>query len=146
MDLPIILNGKTVGNCCLEARGLYWYIDARCEVLSDRVERLYCGPRRLGVLEREGDVLTLHRQVSRSAFPELPPKNGTLSLRPAEETTLWTGKVLVWELTGFRQGDVLLFPYREDQPCPCEPLFCFFEIRDGFWRLPLQEKKEKGGE
>jgi len=146
MDIPIVLNGKTVGNCCLEACGLYWRIQAQCILLSDRVERLYCGSKRLGVLEREGNMLTLRRQVSRVAFPELPPKNGVLSLQPMEEAIPWSGVVLGHELTGFRQGEMLLFPYHEDEPCPCEPLFCFFEIKDGFWRLPLSLQNTPDGE
>ena len=107
-------------------------------------ERLYCGSRRLGVLEREGDLLTLYRRVSRAAFPELPPKSGVLSLRPMEETVAWQGAVLGYPLNGFRQGNVLLFPYDEGQPCPCEPLFCFFEIKNGFWQLPLPEENTQG--
>ena len=145
MDIPIVLEGKTVGNCCLEERGLYWSIQARCGLLSDRVERLYCGSRRLGVLEREGDGLTLRRQVSKSAYPELPPKSGVLSLRPTEEVRPWSGQVFGHTLTGFQLGDMILFPYDENAPCPCEPLFCFFEIKDGFWRLPLLPENEPGG-
>ena len=137
MEFPIIFDGKTVGNGVLEELGLYWTVEAHCEVISDRVERLYCGTKRLGVLEREGDELTLRRRVSKAAFPELPPRSGVFSLRPTEEPQPWSGNVLGYELSGFRLGDTLLFPYDEAKPCPCEPLFCFFEIQNGFWRLPM---------
>ena len=142
MNVPIVLNGETIGNCCLEERGLYWSVDASCVLSSDRVERLYCGSRRLGVLEREGDCLTLRRQVSKSSYPELPPASGVLTLHPMNPAVPWSGMVYGHALSGFRIGDTLLFPYEKDAPCPCEPLFCFFEIRDGFWRLPLLEEKE----
>ena len=143
MDIPIILEGKTVGNCVLEERGLYWYLEAACMLLTDRVERLYCGACRLGVLEREGNILTLRRRLSKSAYPELPPVSGVLSLRPVEEVEPWTGTIFGYELTGFRVGQTLLFPYEAEKPCPCEPLFCFFEIKDGFWKLPLPQENGK---
>ena len=146
MDIPIVREGKTIGNCVLEPCGLYWQVRARCELLSERVERLYCGARRLGVLEREENALVLRRQVSRASFPELPPKNGVMTLSPTEEAVPWSGAVLGYSLTGFRKGEFLLFPYASDQPCPCEPLFCFFEICNGFWRLPLVPEQKNDGE
>jgi len=142
MEYPIVLEGRTVGNCRVEEQGLYWSLEAVCLLLSDRVERLYSGGRRLGVLEREDDHLILRRRVSRASYPELPPVSGVFSLRPTEQAALWSGTILDQPLTGFRQGAYLLFPYDGDQPCPCEPLFCFFEIKDGFWRLPLDPEKQ----
>ena len=136
MELPIIFDEKTVGNCHLEEQGLYWYLEATCEVLSDRVERLYCGCRRLGVLEREGEHLCLRRRISKQSYPELPPTNGILSLRPVAPAEPWSGLVLGQQLHGFRRKDLLLFPYDREKPCPCEPLFCFFEIQNGFWQIP----------
>lgn len=142
MEFPVILDEKTVGTCVLEEAGLYWMVQARCALLSDRVERLYSGIRRIGVLEREGDSLVLRRRISRSSCPELPPKNGVFSLRPMETAQPWSGAVLGQELTGFRLGDTLLFPYDASKPCPCEPLFCFFAIKDGFWRLQLPAQEQ----
>ena len=139
MEFPIVLDGKPVGCCTVEEQGLYWYLQAECQVLSDRVERLYCGQTRLGVLEREGDRLCLRRRLSRKAVPELPPRNGVLTLKPVQQPELWEGEVLGHKLKGLCVGKELLFPYDPNGPCPCEPLFCFFEIRDGFWRLPLHD-------
>ena len=136
MEFPVMLDGETVGSCLLEEQGLYWRLDCSCQVVSDRVERLYCGMTRLGVLVLERNRLVLRRRLSRAAFPQLPPKSSCFFLKPQEEPVPWQGVVLGWELSGFRLGNELLFPYAPDQPCPCEPLFCLFEIRDGFWRLP----------
>ena len=139
MDLPIVLDEKTVGNCTLLEQGLYWSVEASCVLLSDRVERLYCGNRRLGVLERNGNRLYLKRLVSKSSFPELPPQSGALSLRPAETAVPWRGSILGCDLNGFLLGDSVWIPYEADSPCPCEPLFCFCEIKNGFWKLPLMK-------
>lgn len=142
-----MLHEETVGTCTLEEMGLYWIIQCRCKVLSDKVERLYAGERKLGVLEKEGEQLTLRRRLSKSSCPELPPVLGYLTLHPTapkmpqtEEKTEyapWEGSIQGYELKGLLDGDHVLFPYEENAPCPCEPLFCFFEIRDGYWRLPL---------
>ena len=139
MEIPVVLDGKPVGSCILTEQGLYWQINCSCERLSDRVERLYCGQTRLGVLIREGDRLTLRRRLSKASTPQLPPKSGVLTLRPVEEPAPWSGEVLGYPLEGIRSGDTLLIPYEDTKPCHCEPLFCFFEIRDGFWRLPLKQ-------
>lgn len=134
MEFPIISRGRTVGSCSLTEQGLYWQLDCSCEVLSDRVERLYCEGRRLGVLEREDELLTCRRRLSKASAPELPPKSGYFTLEREER---WRGRVADCFVEGLRQGDTLLFPYDPQQPCPCEPLICFFEIKDGFWRLPM---------
>lgn len=139
MEYPIIFEGNTVGNCTLEQDGLYWQLQADCAPVSDRVERLYCGPDRLGVLLREGERFVLRRRVSRAAHPELPPVNGIFTLKPTETPVPWQGCILGIEQSGYRAGETLLFPYDEEKPCPCEPLFCFFEIKDGFWRLNLSD-------
>lgn len=142
MDYPVIFEGRAVGNCTITEQGLYWSIDCSCQVLSDRIERLYCGQTRLGVLEREGNRLTCHRRLSKASVPDLPPQSGVLTLAPTSFYTPWQGKLLDYELSCFREGDTLLFPYDPLEPCPCEPLICFFEIRDGFWRLKLQPEWE----
>ena len=139
MELNVMLHEKVVGTCTLEEMGLYWILACRCDILSDRIERLYAGERKLGVLEKEGDCLTLKRRLSKSSCPELPPKSGVLTLHPVkEETPLvpWEGTVEGYELKGFEKGDYILFPYDPDGPCPCEPLFCFFQIKGGYWHLP----------
>lgn len=140
MDYPVMHEERLVGSCRIERQGLYWLVDCTCEILSDRVERLYCGQRRLGVLEREEDRLVCRRRISVSSAPELPPKTGVLTLSPVQEKERWEGKVLGKMLSGFREGNMLLFPYDAEQPCPCEPLLCFFEIRGGFWRLPIRDE------
>jgi len=137
MEFPVTLDGRAVGSCIVEEQGLYWYLDCSCEVVSDRVERLYCGTVRLGVLLLEEDRFVLRRRLSKSTFPQLPPKSGVFSLKPQEEPVPWEGTVFGWPLSGFRLGDTLLISYEAESPCPCESLFCFFEIKDGFWRLPL---------
>lgn len=141
MDYPVILENEPVGECRLEEQGLYWALDCRCRLISNLVERLYCGTTRLGVLEKENGRLTLRRRLSRAAYPMLPPKSGVLTLRPVEEPEPWEGWVLDQYLRGVRRGDLLLFPYDSNAPCPCEPLLCFFTIRGGFWQLPLDPVK-----
>jgi len=140
MEYPIIHQGQTVGCCTLSEQGLYWMLDCTCQILSDRVERLYCGTRRLGVLEREGDRLCCKRRLSKASTPELPPAGGFLTLEPTEAREPWSGTLLGQRVSCYREGNTLLFPYTAEEPCPCEPLICFFEVRDGFWRLPMQDE------
>lgn len=140
MELPVMYQGRSVGTCQVEALGLYWRLRCRCVLLSDRVERLYWGGVRLGVLEREGDALTLDRRLSRQSLPGFPPEGGFLSLEPDLEP--WQGKVLDCVLPqGFqkREGDQvrLLFPFSPDRPFPCMPLFCFFARNGPYWQLTL---------
>ena len=156
MELPVMMQGKSVGYCALQEIGLYWELQCRCELVSDRVERLYVLDKKLGVLERDGAELCMSKRISKSSCPELPPRKGYFTLHPeieeaekeiavSEEATLWEGEILGHRLNGRRDGDYLIFPYDELQPCPCEPLLCFFEVKDGFWRLPinLSEKKQE---
>lgn len=143
MEFPVYMHDEQVGTCTLEEMGLYWCIRCSCKILSDRVERLYAGEKKLGVLEKEGNCLTLSRRLSKSSCPELPPKSGILTLHPVkEEPPLkpWEGIIEGYELSGFEKDDCILFPYDPDKPCPCEPLFCFFEVKDGYWQLPKNFK------
>ena len=140
MEYPVIANETVVGNCTLEEDGLYWRITCRCRPRSDRVERLYCGPVKLGVLLLEENLLILKKRVSKASMPILPPESGVFSLDPMDAAVPWEGELAGVRCSGFRTGDTLLFPYDSRKPCPCEPLFCFFEIRDGFWRLRLDSK------
>jgi len=139
MDYPVYLNENNVGTCTLEKMGLYWKLQCSCMVISDRVERLYCGERRLGVLDKEGDRLTLRRMISVSSCPELPPKSGRLTLYPEKEQIMepWEGEILGYVLKGYKDADTVLIPYSDSEPCPCEPLMCYFEIKDGYWRIPV---------
>lgn len=137
MEFPVVLDGTQVGRCELYEEGLYWRVKCETEILSDRVERLYCGTARLGVLEKENNALVLRRRLSRAAYPMLPPKSGVLTLRPVEQPVAWEGYVLDQYLRGFRREDTIVFPYDPNGPCPCEPLICFFSIKDGFWQLPI---------
>ena len=140
MEYPVVHEGRTVGCCTIAEQGLYWQISCSCDLLSDRIERLYCGTKRLGVLEREGDRLCCKKRISKSSTPELPPQSGVLTLTPMESYAPWSGLLLGQPVSCLRDGQMLLFPYREDEPCPCEPLICFFEVRDGYWRLPMNEE------
>lgn len=142
LEYPVMKQGRTVGTCRVEEQGLYWHIHCRCELLSDRVERLYWGSVRLGVLEREGDFLTLDRRISRQSLPGFPPENGMLSLEPDLEP--WQGTVLDCPMPGGylkrEPGRIkLLFPFSPERPFPCMPLFCFFELDGAYWSLPLDE-------
>lgn len=140
MEYPVVYDGCEVGTCTVQEQGLYWLLDCRCKFRSDRVERLYSGTTRLAVLEQQGDRMVCSRRLSKRSFPELPPRSGMFSLRPAEEHTPWEGYLLGRPCSGYRKGDMLLFPYAADQPCPCEPLICFFSVRDGFWQLDAREE------
>ncbi len=134
MEFPVVHLGQTIGKCKVTDQGLYWNIECECEILSDRVERLYCGDQRLGVLEKNGSVLTCRRRMSKASVPSL---SQVFSLSPQEN---WKGTLLGKPIECRRAGDMLLFPYAAHEPCPCEPLICFFEIRDGFWRLPMHDQ------
>lgn len=137
MEYPVIVKEETIGSCRLEQQGLYWELDCTCTYHSGQVERLYCGTRKIGVLEPRGDQLRLQRKLAQSAWPELPPQSGVFSLEPLARPEPWKGDVLGFPLEGIRVGNHLLFPYDPQKPCPCEPLFCFFSVEDGFWKLPL---------
>ena len=134
MEFPVVHLGQTIGKCTVTDQGLYWLIECQCEILSDRVERLYYGDARLGVLEKQGKILTCRRRLSKASAPSF---SGRFSLSPDE---YWEGTLLGQQVKCRREGDTLLFPYETDQPCPCEPLICFFEIKDGFWRLPVRKE------
>lgn len=143
MELPVLYHGKAVGTCQAEDQGLYWLLRCRCNLRSDRVERLYCGVQRLGVLERQGETLILSRRLSKRAVPNFPPEDGLLSLEPS--MTPWQGTVLDCRLPeGYqkREGDrlCLLFPFAPDRPFPSMPLFCFFSLEGPYWKLTLDEK------
>ena len=154
MELPVMLNEKNIGTCILEDVGLYWRIQCKCELVSDKVERIYVGEKKMGVLEKVGDYLTMKRMVSKASYPELPPEIGYLTLYPQKkelpmnavqevdvgEQDLWEGEILGYQLKGRKEGEYILFPYDEALPCPCEPLMCFFEIRDGYWTIPIEPR------
>ncbi len=140
MEFPVIYQGKAVGTCEAEDQGLYWLLRCRCDLRSDRVERLYCGVQRLGVLERQGETLTMSRRLSKRTVPDFPPEDGRLFLEPS--MTPWQGTVLDCRLPeGYqkREGDrlLLLFPFAWDRPFPCMPLFCFFTRQGPYWVLTL---------
>lgn len=136
MEYPVIWKGEQIGHVQLIEQGLYWQLVCTCQPLSDRVERLYAGQRRLGVLEREGERLVCRRRLSRASTPELPPPGGVFTLEPTAELRPWQGLLAGISLTGFQDAEKLLFPYAPDRPCPCEPLICFFKVQNGFWTLP----------
>ena len=141
MEFPVMYQGREVGTCVVEAQGLYWHILCRCEVLSDRVERLYWGSVGLGVLERTGDRLTLDRRISRKSLPGFPPEEGFLSLEPDLEP--WQGTVLDCPMPrGYLKREPgrlrLLYPFSPDRPFPCMPLFCFFELDGAYWSLTIR--------
>lgn len=141
MELTVIHEEKSIGLCRVEDLGLYWDIACRCRRLSDRVERLYCGTRSLGVLEREGEALRLHRRVSKASLPDFPPENGKLSLLP-----LWQGRIFDCTLPAGQLLDgKVWYPASPDREFPCMPLFCFFhmEQRQGrrYWTIPIEIEK-----
>lgn len=156
MEFPVKLHDKTIGTCSIEEEGLYWQISCRCDAFSDRVERLYIGEKKLGVLEKCGNYLVMNRRVSKTSHPELPPSDGIFTLHPvspaaSEEThnedadvlPLWEGTIKGHALKGVKKGEQLLIPYKENEPCPCEPLLCLFQIEDGFWKIPIESAEEE---
>ena len=136
MEFPIVHVGQTIGSCTVTDDGLYWLVECRCQIVSNEVERLYFGGCRIGVLERRGQDFICRRRISKASLPEFST-TGMFSLSPYE---IWEGRVLDRPVQGFRDGEDLLFPYRSEEPCPVEELICFFTVRDGFWRLPLQSQ------
>ena len=140
MEYPVVHDGHEIGTCAIQEQGLYWMLECRCMLRSDRVERLDSGTIRLAVLEQQGDHLVCSRKLSKRSHPELLPRSGVFSLRPVEEYTPWEGELLGRKCSGFRHGDMLLFPYAADQPCPCEALICLFTVQDGYWQLPVREE------
>jgi len=141
MEFPVVSAGNTIGNCTVLEDGLYWNIYCVCKCHTGKIERLFCGSRNLGVLLPEADQLVMHRRISRASVPEIPPANGVFSLEPMPLPVPWEGELAGVKCGGFLLGEELLFPYDETKPCPCEPLFCFFEIRDGFWRIAAEKTK-----
>ena len=139
-EYPLVCHGQEIGRCTLQEDGLYWIFDCRCRMQTNRVERVYSGSRRIGVLEKEGEQLVCRRRVSKRSFPELPPAGGLFSVTPMEPSAPWNGTLLGQPRTGYQTETHLLFPYLAEEPCPCEPLICFFEIKDGFWQLPKREE------
>ncbi len=134
MEFPVVHLGQTIGSCTVTDDGLYWLIECCCEILSDGVERLYCGGNRIGVLEQNGRIVTCRKRISKTSLPEFPGM-GLFSLSPYE---IWEGRLLNQPVQCLRDGDTLLFPYAADQPCPVEELICFFSVKEGFWRLPME--------
>ena len=134
MEFPVVHLGQTIGSCSITDDGLYWNIACNCEILSDQVERLYWGSDRIGVLEQNGRTFTCRKRLSKASVPGFP-ENSTFSLSPYQ---IWDGRLLGKRTQCIREGDELLFPYEEDQPCPCEALVCFFSVSNGFWRLPVR--------
>jgi len=160
MEIPVMFHERNIGVCTLEDDGLYWKLRCKCEVVSSQVERLYVQKKKIGVLENRDDALYMIKRISKSSSPELPPEKGYFTLHPQEDKVekevqqefeeskepLWEGEVLGHHLKGRLDGDHVLFPYEESQPCPCEPLLCFFEVKDGFWRLPIVIEQENRGD
>jgi len=138
LEYPVIADGISVGTCQIEDLGLYWEVRCNCRCISDRVERLYCGKKVIGVLLLDEGRLVLRRRLSKVSVPELPPQNGLFSLRALPDVAQWSGSVFGHDLDGIKVEDDLCFPYYSDQPCPCEPLICFFKIDNGFWKLNLK--------
>ena len=70
----VYFDGKSVGTCEVEERGLYFRIRCRCA----RVNRGFCRlvvngegqPRDLGLMIPEGDSLHLERSVAAKRFPK----------------------------------------------------------------------------
>ena len=75
MELPIYINGKTVGRLEIRAEGLYTVFEARLPK-QEGLRRLYVaggGERAcLGVLKPEGDGLSLRQRLSRLEREKLP--------------------------------------------------------------------------
>lgn len=141
MEFPVISGEQIVGNCTVTEDGLYWIITCACRCRSGEIVRLYCGSRNLGVLVPERGQMMMHRRLSKASTPEVPPVNGVFSLEPMELPVPWEGELEGIHCQGFLLGQTLLFPYEKEKPCPCEPMFCFFEIRDGFWRIAAEKMK-----
>ena len=77
MELPIYINGKTVGRLEIRAEGLYTVFEARLPK-QEGLRRLYVaggGERAcLGLLRPEGEELVLKRRFSRLEREKLPKK------------------------------------------------------------------------
>ena len=72
---PLILDGTKAGEVAVRREGGWTVFDVRCVMLPDVVRvSVYGGEREgyLGVLAPEGDQLTLHRRLSRSALRDFP--------------------------------------------------------------------------
>lgn len=143
MEFDVLSEGRTVGKCTLQEQGLYWELSCLCEGEFSQIRRLYWNGRCLGVLEQNGKELTLQRRFSKASAPELPHCGRLPTLEPEQQ---WQGKVLDCQVpsclrTWKETGSVLSFPFSGDSPCPCLPLLCFFEVKDGQWLLHLDEEE-----
>ncbi len=78
MEYPIIYQGAEVGTLTVSEDGLYWQFSAWTEPFAEGVQRLFgcygdasvC----FGVFAPAGKALSLHRRLSRRAFPDLPKR------------------------------------------------------------------------
>ncbi len=141
MKWEVLYHDRPVGWCDLQEDGLYWKLTCRCQAVSGRIERLYWNGRCLGVLERQGEQLTLERRFSKVSAPGIPSETRLPTL---EREELWQGSVLDCPMppcirTWKNYGSLLSFPFSDASPCPCPPLVCFFTVRDGFWLMKLDE-------
>lgn len=123
MELSVMYQGEPVGVCHVEELGLYWNLSCRCRLLSDRVQRLYWKSNRLGVLEREGDSLTLSRRIAKRQLPGFPTEDLTLYLQPPVQL------LDCWLPPAREKNGCLWYPFDPQQPFPCMPLACFFSLK-----------------
>ena len=77
MTVPILLNGETCGTLEIRRDGAYTLFEARCERREELV-RLWAfgegGRGYLGVLQPEGEGLSLRRRLSRAAMRAFPQR------------------------------------------------------------------------
>lgn len=78
MEIPIVVNARTIGQLEIRREGAYTCFDGRCEDTGELLRlSVYGGGKEgvLGVMAPEKGALALHRRLSRAAlrgFPETP--------------------------------------------------------------------------
>lgn len=95
MEYPIMYRGAPVGTLTVTADGLYWQFSAWTDLFADGVQRLFGCSRDAsecyGVFAPAGKGLSLHRRLSRHAFPDLPEK--WIAGKASEGYLPWCGTV-----------------------------------------------------
>jgi hypothetical protein len=148
--LPVLLDGKTVGELTVERDGLYACAAAECMLPEGEPMRLYAvgrqGETRLGIPAPERGRFTLRRRIAAAEISRAGELlRGELRLCNGEKAEQWEPERQLQRLlspAGARaqsaegalsrqegEARLLALPYDERRPFPIPGLFCFARIR-----------------
>lgn len=161
--LPLLENGTPCGSLQWWDEGCYMVFSLRCPWVGRSLKKAWLvtdggGRMLLGTLQPEGDVLCLRRRISHSALrccgmtrptaavinPGEAPASPTLpdGWEPLSTLTLADTELLsllrrggggIWQRRG---GSLFVrYPWRQGQPVPVMPLFCFASPVEDWWEI-----------